>query len=502
MPNVTFIGKSTIDVSRGITVLQAARAAGLAVESPCNGVGQCGKCRGRVSGNSLENVKSPPNAALSDEQRADGWVLTCEASIIGDIEVFLPDGEREGTLKILEKGLGFEAKLNPGVRKEYDASRDVTLVFGHRSPDSRASAPSAVGPEALLCEEAGDTSRLAYGLSLDIGTTTLALSLVDLNTGSELDSVSAMNPQAVYAQDVLSRIKFASEPEGLETLRGALMEGLGGMISQITDRCEVPKEHIYEIVCSGNTCMLHLAVGVNPESLGRYPYTPLIEGAKLLRAPELGIAGVAECALAYLPPGISAYVGADITSGILAALLFERKGVTLFMDIGTNGEMVVASDGRLRAVSTAAGPAFEGMNITMGMRAEKGAVERFEIADGRISLDTIGGAAPVGVCGSGLIDIVGELASNGVLGSNGRFVNSDSGKPPRFLTDRITEYNGKPAFRVSGDVILAQKDVRQVQLAKGALRAGLEYLLRAIDMTPSDVDEVLIAGSFGYHLRA
>jgi uncharacterized 2Fe-2S/4Fe-4S cluster protein (DUF4445 family) len=182
--------------------------------------------------------------------------------------------------------------------------------------------------------------------------------------------------------------------------------------------------------------------------------------------------------------------------------LFERDGVTLFVDVGTNGEMVAASGGRLCAASTAAGPAFEGMNITMGMRAGDGAIERFEIAGGEVRVDVIGGASPAGICGSGLIDVVGELVANGVIEANGRFASPDSGRVSRFMADRLTEYNGRRAFRVEGDVILTQKDVRQVQLAKAAVRIGVEYLLRAMGLAPSDVGRVLIAGSFGYHLRA
>jgi uncharacterized 2Fe-2S/4Fe-4S cluster protein (DUF4445 family) len=502
MHKVEFGGEREIEVPGGTTVLEAARRAGLSIESPCSGSGLCGKCKSKISALCAKNVRSPDNALLSEAERAEGWVLSCEAHINGDVKVFLPEFEGGGALKILEKGLGFEVELNPGIRKEYDAGRNVTLVFGSRAPDAQADGPSRSGPEALLCEEAGDTTGRAYGLSLDIGTTTLVLSLVDLNTGGELNSVSELNPQAVYAQDVLSRIKLASEPEGLKTLHGALMAKVNEMISLVSGRGGVSGNDIYEIVFSGNTCMLHLAAALNPEPLGRYPYTPAIEGAKLLDASKLGIHGMADSALVYMPPGISAYVGADITSGILATSLFDIDGVTLFVDIGTNGEMVAASGGRLCAASTAAGPAFEGMNITMGMRAGDGAIERFEILNGEVRAGVIGGAAPTGICGSGLIDVVGELAINGVIEGNGRFASPDSAGLPRFLADRLTEHNGKRAFRVDGDVVLTQKDVRQVQLAKGAVRAGVEYLLRAMALTPSDVEKVLIAGSFGYHLRA
>ncbi|MDR3296167.1 MAG: ASKHA domain-containing protein [Clostridiales Family XIII bacterium] len=483
MHTIHFDDKHIVEVPEGSTVLEAARDAGLVLESPCNGAGVCGKCKVRIEANDLRNVRFPENASLPRTDRAQGFVLSCETRVFGNVKVFMPRQEGGG-LKILEEGLVFEIARNPNIRKLYNAEKNATQVFGG---------------ETLLCEEAGDTSAEAYGLSMDIGTTTLVLALVDLNTGRQLGVISAMNPQAVYAQDVVSRIQFASEPDGLQTLHRALAEEINRMASALAERHAVSTSRVYEAVYSGNTCMLHLAAGISPEPLGKYPYTPVLDGARSLKAADLGLR-LAEAARVYLPPCISAYVGADISSGILAASLFDRKGITLFVDIGTNGEMVIASDGCLHASSAAAGPAFEGMNIAMGMRAGAGAVERFAIEDGAIAVKVIGDAEPAGLCGSGLIDAVGELVAAGVIDPTGRFAAPD--ELPPFLAERLTEYNGKPAFRIAGDVLLSQKDVRQVQLAKGAVRTGIEYLLRAVGTAAEDVEKVWIAGSFGYHLRA
>jgi uncharacterized 2Fe-2S/4Fe-4S cluster protein (DUF4445 family) len=204
----------------------------------------------------------------------------------------------------------------------------------------------------------------------------------------------------------------------------------------------------------------------------------------------------------YLPPLISAYVGADITSGILAAGLGEKRGTTVFIDIGTNGEMVIARDGVLAASSTAAGPAFEGMNISCGMRASKGAIESFAInAKGEISFEVIGGGTPAGLCGSGLLDIAGELVRTGIIGPSGRFASGEINPPNPELQKRLGEREGKRAFFINDEVYLDQMDVRQIQLAKGAIRCGIEMLLSRLGLTAESVDSVVIAGSFGYHLN-
>jgi len=330
----------------------------------------------------------------------------------------------------------------------------------------------------------------------------LVASLANLNSGEELDSVSALNPQAVHAQDVLSRIKLASEKSGLKLMYSELIAEINRMIVHLARKNNISNERIYEVVFSGNTCMLHLATNTNPYSLGRFPYNPEIIGDIHLKSSEHNLV-ISKFGLIYLPPIISAYVGADITSGILASQLHERKGITLFVDIGTNGEMVLACDGSLSATSTAAGPAFEGMNITHGMRAGTGAVEFFNIEDrGNITIKTIGNEEAVGICGSGLLDIVGELVAFGVINKNGKLINPEKELILPALRERIMEQDGKLVFKVADQILLTQKDIRQVQLAKGAIRTGIEFLLKSKGIKASEVDKVLIAGSFGYHLRA
>ncbi|MDF2523304.1 MAG: ferredoxin, partial [Clostridiales bacterium] len=371
--------------------------------------------------------------------------------------------------------------------KEYLTEENITKVYAG---------------EKVLGIESGDTANKNFGLVVDIGTTTLVASLVDMNSGKEIDSTSSLNPQAIHAQDVLSRIKFASEETGLKIMYSEFIKELNRMINEVSLNAAVNKENIYEVIFSGNTCMLHLATNTNPSSLGKYPYTPLVNGSEYLKAEEHEL-DISKFGVIYLPPIISAYVGADITSGVLASQLHEKKGVTLFVDIGTNGEMIIGFDGVLSATSTAAGPAFEGMNITHGMRAGQGAIELFEVEEnGSVKIRVIGETEAVGICGSGLLDIIGELVANGVINKNGKFIEPETSKLPPELKKRLVKHDGKIVFKVTDKVLLSQKDIRQVQLAKGAVRAGVEFLLDNKGVKASDVDKVLIAGSFGYHLRA
>jgi uncharacterized 2Fe-2S/4Fe-4S cluster protein (DUF4445 family) len=441
----------------------------------------------KLTGDSAGKVVSAGKHHLSREEEAEGYVLSCQAKIEGDISVETVNNQQNDTLQILSRGKSFKVEIDSFIRKSYSDSDNKTRV--------------SAGDE-ILGQEEGNTEGSNYGVVVDIGTTTVVASLVDINNGREISSSSALNPQAIHAQDVLSRIKFASEKSGLDIMYSELIREINGMIREITGSSGVSRENIYEVIFSGNTCMLHLAANVDPASLGKYPYTPVINGAMHLKAAENGL-DISEFGIVYLPPVISAYVGADITSGVLASELHNKKGVTLFVDIGTNGEMVIGFDGRLSATSTAAGPAFEGMNITHGMRAGKGAIELFNVEeDGSITIKTIGDSKPAGICGSGLLDIVGELAAQGVINKNGKFVEPETEGLTPSLKERLFRQDGKPAFKVTDGVILSQKDVRQVQLAKGAVRAGIEFLLENRGVKAAEVDRVLIAGSFGYHLRA
>jgi uncharacterized 2Fe-2S/4Fe-4S cluster protein (DUF4445 family) len=456
LPEIIFINEQkTLFVAEGTTILNAARQLGIVLETPCNGIGTCGKCKIKIG---------------SD------YFLACQKSITENIVVITENKEQENrTLKIVSGGQSFSYQLKPFISKQFDGEK--TVVYGGN---------------AVLGTEPENTSELCYGVTVDIGTTTLVVAIIDLSSGKEIASESRLNPQSAYAQDVLSRIHFASNNEGLKLLQHVLIDALNEMIGAIADKVKISTKNIYEIVYSGNTAMLHLACGINPKPLGQYPYITQIHGGEHVTESTLNISPFG---VIYLPPVISAFVGPDITSGILASQLYEQKETVLFIDIGTNGEMVLAKDGCLAATSTAAGPAFEGMNITCGMRAGNGAVERFRIADdGSIDVQVIGGIRATGICGSGLLDMTGELVRTRIIGKNGRFTSQK-------IIDHLQEKDGKKTFFVTDEVFLTQNDVRQIQLAKGAVRSGIESLLTKMNLMKNEVNRVEIAGSFGYHLN-
>jgi len=432
MPQVRFLneGKSA-DVREGGTILEAARLAGVIIGTPCGAAGNCGKCRVRSDGREYLACSTPVFSGIDVE--------TLEAPETGN-----------GSLQILSEAPGFSYALDPYIN-----------------------APS--GP--------------AYGIALDAGTTTIAAALVNLKTGSTAGTEAALNPQAAYGQDVVSRIQFASDAAGLNTLFTVFKDELNRMITTLCKNAAISPADIYMIVLGGNTAMLHIAANISPAGLARYPYTPAIRGGNFLKAKDIGIA-ISKYGLIYIPPIISAYAGADITSGILASELDRRAGRTLFIDIGTNAEIVLADNGALAVFSAAAGPAFEGMNISCGMMAGRGAIESFRMHDDRtFSFRTTDNAPARGLCGSGLLDLTGELVRHGIIDRTGRF----SGGEKEFVITRESP-GGK---RIS----LSQQDVRQVQLAKSAVRTGAGFLLSRFNLAPSDIDRVEIAGCFGQRLN-
>jgi uncharacterized 2Fe-2S/4Fe-4S cluster protein (DUF4445 family) len=483
MPFVTFLPDNiSIEVPNGTTILEASRRTGVLIEAPCNGAGHCFKCLVRPAADDLAHLVVHVDAPL--EGSDNGTVLACHAEVYGDVSIEVLQ-RRENGLSVVTAGSAATVSVDPFIVKQYDCNVDRTTVSAG---------------DKVLSIETGDTRASLIGLVADIGTTTLVAALVDLTSGRELAGSSSLNPQSLHAQDVLSRIRFAGRPDGLRTLQHDVIAALNNLIAELTVSSGIKQADIHEAVLSGNTCMLHLLTGIDPSPLGKHPFIPGIRGGGHLEAAEIGLA-ISSTGLVYLPPVISAYVGADISAGILATDLSAIPGYTLFIDIGTNGELVLAADGRLIASATAAGPAFEGMNISFGMRAAVGAIERVSISpDGTLDIGVIGGGDPTGICGSGLMDLVAELVEHGVIGRSGRLAASGKGPVADKLADRITKIDGGSAFRVCTHILLSQKDIRQVQLAKGAIRAGIELLLLEAGVHAGNLDRVLIAGSFGYHL--
>jgi len=513
---------SSLEFAPGLSLLEILAAAGLMLPSPCGAAGVCGKCAATVRGENLPPPSKQELALFGAEQLAQGRRLACRVFPETDLEVSLPLAGKESA--ILSDGYLPAFKLDPPLAKT-----TVTLAPGKGvSHEERLAAAlgetglparllrglpwesdvlTAVFDESRLLDlEAGDHADQLFGLAVDIGTTTVVASLLDLRAGRELAVRSAINPQTRWGFDVLSRLSFIMEQpeEHLQALQRSIADCLNALAGELAAATGVPIEAVHTAAVAANTTMLHILLGIDPSSLGRAPFAPVFTAAKSLPAAEIGLRA-ATGASVYCLPSVSAYIGADIVAGMHVAGLAQAPDTTLFIDIGTNGEMVLAHDGCLCACSCAAGPALEGMNISSGMRACAGAVEDVAITANGIALKTIEGAPPVGLCGSGILSAVSEFLRIGLILPRGNLAKEKDlpADDPRkaYLCNR----DGKPALRlVSGDapIFITQKDIRQVQLAKGALLSGIHALLEHGGLTLNAIDRVLIAGQFGAHLSA
>ncbi len=524
-----------VHVPEGITAFNAANWVGLAIDSTCGGRGTCGKCRVRVRAGDV-----PATAAdhhfLSEAEREAGWRLACRALVSGECEFDVPRLMTEPKAALL--GYGRHVAINPNVKKIFlelpepsledqrsDLQRltDSLSIDGHAVEASltvwrslpRTLRASGFAVTAVICGsdliaiEAGDTTDRNFGIAFDIGTTTVVGALVDLRTGAALQAQSALNTQAVHGADVIARITYAMlEPDGLEVLQTNIRETLTGLIERLLASAALPRDEVYEVVVAGNATMLHLLMGISPEPIGVEPFVPAVTKSTTVRASELGLLLHPETRLTTLPH-LGAYVGADIVAGILATGLARQTdpGYRLFIDVGTNGEIVLGSRDRTIATAAPAGPAFEGAQITCGMRASQGAIEGVKIDDD-VRLQIIGGVErPLGLCGSGLVDAVAELLNRGLLDASGLLIRREEaeGHLPRRLVERLHLLpSGMRAFRLSNaedGIVLTQGDIRALQFAKAAIAAGSSVLLAAAGVRAEDLVEVQLAGSFGTYIN-
>jgi uncharacterized 2Fe-2S/4Fe-4S cluster protein (DUF4445 family) len=514
----------------GTNLLRALVEMGSEIEAPCGGTGTCGKCRVRVSG-AVSDPTQEERALLDPDELRAGMRLACQTSIYGSCRVAPPDTHALTAPTILTEGRRQEVALQPNVR-EFGVTvpppaldrnpadfEELLGAMGFAADDLSMPLPVLRGLSSTL-REAGffvrarlvgeeiidllpaTERRPLLGLAVDIGTTTVAGKLFDLRTGHVLAVGSRLNAQRVFGEDVISRIQYASK--SASDLR-ALQERVIAVINEIvvevcTGRAE-PRD-IAEVVCAGNTVMTHLAAGISPQWLAQYPYVPVFLSPLSCRASEIGIA-IHELGRVFFLPGIGRFVGGDTVGVILAAGLDMSQSLRLAVDVGTNGEIVLGSRDRLVACSTAAGPAFEGAHIAHGMRAANGAIDRVGLVDGEIRCHVLGEGEPTGICGSGLIDAVAVLLRAGIVEPSGRLVGADecSAELPATLRGRLEMRGGEHAFLLAGQVALTQRDIREVQLAKGAIAAGARILMRQLGIGPQRLEEVLLAGAFGNFLR-
>lgn len=454
----------------------------------------------------------------------DAPTLADQRSDVARLQAALAAAESAATAEAAAAA-GDGAKAKSEVKADFDANANsgfdhlVLTRAGKALRDGGFRVTAALRGRRVLALEPGDTRGASYGMAFDIGTTTVVGYLLDLTSGRELAVSSRYNPQAVHGADVVSRIAFAdSEPAGAGTL--ALQSEVLGALRELTLRCVrdagVDPEKVYEYTIAGNTCMHHLALGIDPATLASSPYVPTVSETVTVRAVELGLPG-APGAVVWFFPNIAGFVGGDTVAVGVAAALWRERRPTLAIDVGTNGEMVLSDGERLAACSTAAGPAFEGAAITHGMRAEDGAIDRVWLApNGDIACHVIGEGEPRGICGSGMVDLVAALLDAGLVNSSGRIVAGSAGNGAdgrsgasgangvgSRLARRLIEVGeGQPAIALSdgGKVFFSQQDIRQLQLAKGALQAGYTILAMELGVSLENLSKVVLAGAFGNYL--
>ncbi len=524
----------TVYVLPGTILLEAADRAGFVIETPCGGMGTCGKCLVRVTDGDCP-ICEQSRKVLSDDQLAAGMRLACQCKVTTPLTVEVPESSLfQVGHQILQSDTGKPVALNPGVKKRFlnlvppsredgrsDVERleaaaecavDLTVVRDLPASlrEQDFSVTATVLRDRIIRIEAGDKTDCLYGMAFDIGTTTLVGTLIDLVTGADMVVVSRMNPQTSFGDDVVSRIKKCrDEADGLAQLHGCIIEAVNALIADAASQAGIRPDDIMSVALSGNTAMQQILCGIDPQALGEIPFVPAFRRMLKSTCSRVGLAAHARGEVMIFPQ-IGGFVGGDTVAGILATDMDRVKAPVLFVDVGTNGEIVLAHDGRLIATSVAAGPAFEGARITNGMRATTGAIEKV-VFNHDVEVNIIGDAKASGLCGTGLIDAVAALLRTGVLDETGRIVDRDELPPdiPEALCERVVAHDGQNDFiLVHADVTangeplyLYQKDIRELQLANGAIRAGISILLQMEGLRPDDLHEVLLAGAFGNFIR-
>ncbi|HEX3225745.1 MAG TPA: ASKHA domain-containing protein [Gaiellaceae bacterium] len=505
-------------VPAGTTIFDAASWNGVAIDSTCGGHGTCKKCKVKVLQGDAPLSSVDPRAFSTEELR-NGWRLACRAATHEDLTIEVPPLQTRP--KAALAGVGRHVILRPAVQKRYvelveptledqvsdlerllaamddvepRVSLDVVRELGAvlRRSDWRVTA--VLADDVLIGVEPGDTSGSRHAIAFDLGTTTVVATLLDLETGQPKAVRSMLNAQQPFGADVISRISATMMDEGaLGTLRERAHETLRQLTSEVCEEGGVDPLEVYEVVVTGNVTMIQLALGIDPEPLSMAPFTIAARRLPEARASDFGLQ-VHERAPAVLFPALGAYVGPDIVAGILATGLTLDRRVRLFIDVGTNSEIVLGSSAKALATAAPAGPAFEAAQIRCGMRAAEGAIEGVKIVDGEVQLTVIGDVDPVGLCGSGLVDAVAELVSAGSLDHSGRFVLETS--------DRFGKIGEENVFYLSDEIYLSQRDVRELQFAKASIATGWTILCKDLGVDPAEISQVLLGGSFGSYLTA
>jgi uncharacterized 2Fe-2S/4Fe-4S cluster protein (DUF4445 family) len=531
---IFFPNEKRVRVPPGVTLFDAASWNGIAIDSTCGGHGTCKKCKIRVIDGAVP-VTPLDIRAFTPEELRGGWRLACRVLAETDTRVEVPPLVTRP--KAATVGVGRQVILRPAVQKRYlelgepsltDQMTDMERVLARiddlelrvdlhavrsvgrvlRAADFKVTA--VIVDDVLIDIEPGDTSGRVFGIAFDLGTTTVVATLLDLSTGTPAAVDSMLNKQQPFGADVITRISAVMmDPAALGRLSGLAHETLAELAQSVCERGGVDPAEVYEVAVAGNATMTHIALGIDPEPLGVAPFIMSTRLYPEILAADLGI-GAHPRARAVVFPAFGAYVGGDITAGLLASGMDRDSRTRLFVDIGTNCEIVLGNREWLLATAAPAGPAFEGAAIRCGMRAADGAIEVVTMTPETIELKVIGDAEPAGLCGSGLVDAVTSLVRLGLLDGSGRLVRQEqAAELAPGLAGRLTMLGQERVFvlhwlgepgDVPASIYLSQRDVRELQFAKAAIATGWRILCQEAGLAPGDIQQVLLAGSFGSYL--
>jgi uncharacterized 2Fe-2S/4Fe-4S cluster protein (DUF4445 family) len=523
-----------VRVPPGVTVFDAASWNGVAIDSTCGGHGTCKKCKVRIAGGSVPVSALDTRAFTADELR-DGWRLACRAQAEADLHIEVPPLTTRP--KAATVGVGRQVILRPAAQKRYLELTEPTLAdqrsdlervldglddlelrvdlgvlrsLGRALRDADFRVTAVIVDDELIDVQPGDTTGRLHGIAFDLGTTTVVATLLDLTTGTPLAVASTLNKQQPFGADVISRISATMlDPAALPRLSQLARETLAQLTAEVCAEAGTNPADVAEVALAGNATMTHLVLGIDPEPIGVAPFIMAARQFPVVGASEIDLPVHAR-ARVFPFPAFGAYAGGDITAGLLAAGMNRDARTRLFIDVGTNCEIVLGNRDWLLATAAPAGPAFEGAAIRCGMRAADGAIEVVSFAEDGLSLRVIGDTDPAGLCGSGLVDAVAGLVRVGLLDRSGRFVPDEGaatiapGLASRLCLlgqERVfvLHWQGEPGD-VARSVYLSQRDVRELQFAKAAIATGWRVLLAEAGLGPADVQQVLLAGSFGTYL--
>ena len=540
-----------IAVEEGANLLEAAIAAGVHINASCGGAGVCGTCKVLIKQGQVESTRTEK---ISAEEYEQGLRQACQSRIITDLVVGIPvesrletavlDRERVGVIQpsealatgwrfkpplsklfvelpppTLKDNTGDLSRLLRGIKQRYHLS-NMSVDFGVVKKLAKVlrdghwkvtvtTLITAAKPRTkewrrprVIHIEPGDTREKHYSLAFDIGTTGVRGQLLDLNRGKVLAEGLDYNGQISYGEDVISRIAYCQKPGGLRKLQQAIVATINGITEELEAQSQVDVKYVGHIILAGNTTMTQILLGLDPKYIRLAPYIPVANFFPPVRANSLGIK-VRKQVYLFTFPSVASYVGGDIVSGIVGSGVYQRKKLTLYMDIGTNGEIVIGNSDWMVTASCSAGPAFEGGGVKYGMIATNGAIEDFDINPSNFEpvINTIGGTKPKGICGSGLINIVAGLLEVGVIGQNGKFNTNLRTKRIRKGSDGY-EYvlAWAPETQIGKDIAITEVDIDNLTRAKAAMYAGCQTLVKSVGISCSDLEQVIIAGAFGSHI--